>query len=26
VLYRIDDAARIVWVHRVDHRSDYRRG
>jgi len=26
LLYRIDDAANIVWIHRVDHRSDiYRR-
>jgi mRNA interferase RelE/StbE len=22
VLYRIDDAAMTVWIHRVDHRSD----
>ncbi|VBA62317.1 type II toxin-antitoxin system RelE family toxin [Mycobacterium attenuatum] len=26
LLYRVDDTAEIVWVHRVDHRSDvYRR-
>lgn len=26
LLYRIDDAAETIWVHRVDHRADvYRR-
>jgi len=26
LLYRIDDAAATIWVHRVDHRADvYRR-
>jgi mRNA interferase RelE/StbE len=26
LLYRIDDAAGTIWVHRVDHRADvYRR-
>lgn len=27
LLYRIDDAAKTIWVHRVEHRADvYRRG